>query len=294
MNTVQLECFLTVAEYLNFSQASRALRITQPAVSHQIRTLEEELDVSLFHRTSKNVSLTQEGFLFLPDAQLILKTALSAKERLGSHENVVPLELGCHNHMEMNLFPPVLRRLSEDFPLLRPNIHIVPFPSLLNMIGNSQIHAALGIRDEQRLAPLDFRELCTVPIACVCSREHPLAKHTSLTRHQLTGNFVACSPRKIPDSMLAIQNSILARLLPEQRYFAENIESAFVLSKALFGYTLYPRLLPLPDPELCYIPITDLPLVSFGIYYQSSQDQPVMKRFLSLFSEHMKKQEHSG
>ena len=56
MNTVQLECFLAVAEYLNFSKASRALKITQPAVSHQIQTLEEELDAKLFNRTSKNVS----------------------------------------------------------------------------------------------------------------------------------------------------------------------------------------------------------------------------------------------
>ena len=42
MNTIQLECFLSVAEHLNFSRASEELKITQPAVSHQIRSLEEE------------------------------------------------------------------------------------------------------------------------------------------------------------------------------------------------------------------------------------------------------------
>lgn len=83
MNTVQLECFVTVAEHLNFSKASRVLKITQPAVSHQIRTLEEELDVKLFNRTSKSVTLTQEGILFLADAQLILKTALSRQRAPG-------------------------------------------------------------------------------------------------------------------------------------------------------------------------------------------------------------------
>ena len=44
MNTIQLECFIAVAEHLNFSRASEALRITQPAVSHQIQSLEEELE----------------------------------------------------------------------------------------------------------------------------------------------------------------------------------------------------------------------------------------------------------
>ena len=47
MNTVQLECFLAVAEHLNFSKASRELKITQPAVSHQIQSLEAELNAAL-------------------------------------------------------------------------------------------------------------------------------------------------------------------------------------------------------------------------------------------------------
>lgn len=288
MNTVQLECFVAVAQYLNFSQASRFLKITQPAVSHQIRTLEEELEVKLFDRTSKNVKLTQEGRLFLADAQLILKTALSAKERLGSREHFIPLELGCHDYMELNLFPPVLKKLSEEFPLVRPNIHLIPFPSLFSMIENNQIHAALGIRDEQKMPPLYFRELGTVPMACVCSPSHPLAAYETLTKSQLSGNFIACSPRQFPDSVFTMQNSILINLLPEQRYFAENIESAFALAKARMGYTLYPDIFPAKDPDLCYIPITDLPRVSFGVYCRHNHDQPVLRRFLTLMSEYMK------
>lgn len=288
MNTVQLECFIAVAEYLNFSKASRELKITQPAVSHQIQTLEEELGVKLFNRTSKSVTLTQEGVLFLPDAQLILKTALSARERLGSHEHFISLELGCHNYIELNLFPPILKNLSEEFPLLRPNIHLVPFPSLLNLIENNQIHAALGLKDDQKMSPLYFKELSSSRVACVCSPEHPLAKYKTLTKKQLTGNFIVCSPRQIPDSIFTIQNSILVNLLPEQRFFAENTESAFALAKAQLGYTLYPDIHLAKDPDLCYIPITDLPRVSFGVYCQHKHDQPVLKRFLTLLAQYMK------
>ena len=65
MNTVQLECFLAVAEYLNFSKAADFLKYsTQPAVSHQITSLEDELGTRLFVRTSKNVSLTEAGLMF--------------------------------------------------------------------------------------------------------------------------------------------------------------------------------------------------------------------------------------
>ena len=123
---------------------------SQPAVSHQIRSLEEELDVRLFRRTNKSVSLTQEGMLFLPDAQLILKTALSARERLGRHEQLMPFEIGCHNHMELRLLPKLFRKLSAEFPQIRPSVRMIPFPSILEMIANKQIHASFGILEDVR------------------------------------------------------------------------------------------------------------------------------------------------
>lgn len=285
MNTIQLECFLAVAEHLNFSRASEVLRITQPAVSHQIQSLEEELDVKLFKRTSKSVSLTQEGIQFLPDAQLILKTALSAKERLGQHEQFIPFELGCHNRMELNLLPPLLKKLTEFFPLLRPVIQIVPFPSLLSQVENKQVHAAFGIKEEQKKSSLYFRELCSAPMACICSPGHPLAQFDSLTKDQLSGSIIACSPRQIADPIFSIQNSIVAKLRPEQRYFSENMESALTLVKAQIGYTLYPDVIPAREPDLAYIPVTDIPKMSFGVYYRYDDDHPVLRRFLMLCRE---------
>ena len=47
MNTTQLECFMAVSNFLNFSRAAEHLRLTQPAVSHQINSLEDELGVKL-------------------------------------------------------------------------------------------------------------------------------------------------------------------------------------------------------------------------------------------------------
>ena len=288
MNTVQLECFVTVAEHLNFSKASRVLKITQPAVSHQIQTLEEELDVKLFNRTSKSVTLTQEGISFFADAQLILKTALSAKERLGRHEHLIPFDLGCHNYTEMNLLPPILKELSEEFPLLRPSIRLVPFPSILGMVENTQLLAALGIKYGQKTSSLWYKELASAPIACVCSPNHPLAQYKSLTQGQLQGNFIACSPRQLPDSVFTIQNNIFMTLPSEQRFITDSLESAFTLVKAEIGYSLYPDIPHTRDPGLCYIPITGLPKVSFGVYYPYDHDHPVLKHFLSLLSRHMK------
>ena len=65
MNTFQLTCFLTVAETLSFAKAAKHLNVTQPAVTHQIHSLEEELNTQLFKRTTRSVEITQKGLIFL-------------------------------------------------------------------------------------------------------------------------------------------------------------------------------------------------------------------------------------
>ena len=82
MNTTQLQCFMSVSNFLNFSRAAEQLGLTQPAVSHQINTLEDELGVKLFYRTSKRVRLTQEGHLFSQYAREILALAGASRARL--------------------------------------------------------------------------------------------------------------------------------------------------------------------------------------------------------------------
>ena len=82
LNTTQLECFLAVANHLNFSRAAQELHITQPAVSHQINTLEAELEVKLFHRTSKSVRLTLAGHQFSQYAREILKLTGLSRARM--------------------------------------------------------------------------------------------------------------------------------------------------------------------------------------------------------------------
>ena len=82
LNTTQLECFLAVANCLNFSRAAEQLRLTQPAVSHQISTLEDELGVKLFKRTSKSVRLTQEGYLYTQYAGEIMRLFNVSRGRL--------------------------------------------------------------------------------------------------------------------------------------------------------------------------------------------------------------------
>ncbi|NLB28745.1 MAG: LysR family transcriptional regulator, partial [Clostridiales bacterium] len=73
MDTHRLQYFISAAQSLNFSEVARTHFISQPAVSHQIGLLEEELGVPLFVRSGRQLLLTSEGELFLPEAMKILQ-----------------------------------------------------------------------------------------------------------------------------------------------------------------------------------------------------------------------------
>ena len=72
MNFKELQSFVAISKYKNFSKAAKALYLTQPTISHHIQTLEDELKTTILVRTSKNVSLTKSGQLLLIHAQKIL------------------------------------------------------------------------------------------------------------------------------------------------------------------------------------------------------------------------------
>ena len=107
MNTAQIRCFLAVADTLNFARAAEQLHLTQPAVTHQIQTLEQELGVKLFARTTRTVRLTEEGGLFLADARGL--DALAARAQVSAADLAAePLAL-----LAPYAAPPAVQRVQE-------------------------------------------------------------------------------------------------------------------------------------------------------------------------------------
>jgi len=74
----QLECFVIVAEELNFRRASERLHIVQPTVTLQVQRLEREIGARLFDRSTRPIGLTEEGTRFLPEARGVLAAARQA------------------------------------------------------------------------------------------------------------------------------------------------------------------------------------------------------------------------
>lgn len=174
MNTTQLECFMEVANVLNFSRAAERLRITQPAVSHQINTLENELEVKLFHRTSKSVRLTQEGFLFTQYAGEILKLSGLSKARMKESKEEVfrRIAIGCRNTTELHILCPALEQLRQLQPQALPVLRLLPFDSIENLLTERNVNLMFSFRKSVP-KKLKYYPLVQCPVVCVCSPEPP-------------------------------------------------------------------------------------------------------------------------
>lgn len=280
---------MSVANFLNFSRAAEQLRITQPAVSHQINTLEDELGVKLFHRTSKSVRLTQEGFMFTQYAGEILKISAFSKARMKEMQQVTQkrLMIGCRNTAELRLLVPALAKLRELSPDVLPILRLIPHDTLESLLSDGEIHVIFTFEKDNVLPKARYRELMRCQPACVFNPEHPLAKCESLTLEQLreAGRIATCRPPECPPPLFAIQSLVTGSRETQQILFCDNQELLIPMVLAGYAFSVsvdLPNTLP---PELVKVPLSEFDPLSFGALYLPESGGSALRLFLDLFEE---------
>ena len=277
MNTFQLTCFLTVAETLSFVKAAKQLNVTQPAVTHQIHSLEEELNTQLFRRTTRTVELTPEGLVFLNDAKNVLNIIALAKKRFEE-----PVVDGCHSSNELRLLPGVLRQMADVCPNLYPIFQIVPFQHLYQLLEEGAVDAVIAFQEkgEKKEAGI-YREVAKIPVVGVLSTSHPLAEKESLDRDDLRPQkLILMEPQRCPDSLNTVQHELTTGRAVSDLFLCGSADVCTTLAKAGFGIAVQPDFPSLRDPALAYIPIKDVEPLSYGAYYRSVTGKPLLKLFL--------------
>lgn len=289
MNDFQLQCFLAVADNLNFAKAAQQLNISQPAVTHQIRALEQELNVKLFRRTTRTVTITQAGLIFLHDAQMITNIAAMAKKRLAepSANERQFLAIGCHSQHELQLLPEVLRGLLEACPAFCPVFKVLPFKHLYNLLAEETVDVIIAFRERAvKKAPGFYKELAKVPLMSIMSTGHPLAGLQALTAADLaTERLIVLEPQQCPDNLTSALYEITRDKTAADLYFCDSISAGTAMAKAGFGVALFPELAGLQDRELAYVPLAGIEPFSYGAYYKSLAGRPLLKLFLQLCRE---------
>ena len=285
MNIFQLSCFLAVAEYLNFSQAAQSLHVTHPAVSQQIQSLEKELNVKLFQRTTRSVKLTEEGRAFLNDARQIVAISDRAKKRFENSldRDIETLALGFYNFPYMFLLSDTLEQLRARRPELHPRLQVIPFQNIYRLLEEGDLDAVVGFKESPSIkVPALYKEIARVPVVCLCSSRNPLAGRTQLRLHDLKKERLVLfvPPKSASLSIAHLQGQLMGERPPSEFYFCESAEAIAVLVTAGYGASVLPEFL-VPDvPSIAKIPLADAEPVSFGVYYKSLQGKPALKAFI--------------
>ncbi|WP_339780930.1 LysR substrate-binding domain-containing protein [uncultured Thalassospira sp.] len=127
MEIRQLQCFVAVAEELHFRRAAVRLSISQPALSASLAALEADLGFALFFRTTRQVSLTQAGAVFLKDVRHILRSMDSAKRhaREVAHAAVPSIRVGGVDEAIVTLVPALMTQFRARYSDIHLQIHEV-------------------------------------------------------------------------------------------------------------------------------------------------------------------------
>jgi DNA-binding transcriptional LysR family regulator len=156
----QLRCFVAAAEELHFGRAAQRLNMTQSPLSRQIQLLERILGLTLLERTSRNVSLTPAGRVFLIEARRIVRLAESAalSARRVAHGDAGRVAIGFTAVSGYGLVPQIVAQARASLP----NIEL----ELREMVTTEQVEALLtGLIDLAFIRPLvERQEFDTVPI----------------------------------------------------------------------------------------------------------------------------------
>jgi DNA-binding transcriptional LysR family regulator len=186
-----LRYFVAVAEELNFSRAARRLRMAQPPLSVAIRQLEQELGTSLFHRTSREVKLTEAGAVLLEGARRTLAEAdhaLTAARRVGAGE-LGWLRIGYGWYTGFETLPALgraARRSRPDIELLTEEIRPYRLPAALR---SGAIDVALAVHPDL-VSDLTYQIVRRERIVAVISSSHPLAGEQEIPLEALTEELV--------------------------------------------------------------------------------------------------------
>ena len=183
----RLQVFHAVAKHLSFTKAAEALFMTQPAVTFQIRQLEEQFNTRLFDRGHGRISLTAAGNLALEYAERILGLSAELDTRLQEMSGQLggPLLIGASTTIAEYLLPRVLGDFKSRLPAVVPRLVVANSEAVQNRVAERSLDVGF-IEGDSHLPTLATDVCCEDELQVTCAPSHPLAKQKSATPGSLT------------------------------------------------------------------------------------------------------------
>lgn len=213
MNFTQIRCFVNVAETLNFSESAKKLYLSQPAVTKNIKQLEQELNVTLFNREKRGVSLTQAGAFFYRNMSDVMFRTQQIIDEMQSDRKEVSRYVAIgytDSAVEKRYLPVVLREAKDRLARVQLVLHDFNLNSGIEELLNKKCDLLLTTRDNvSASSKIKFIPMMGGHFNAILPNNHLLSKRSSLTISDLTHQkLVFFNPIQAPPEQARMQNDI--------------------------------------------------------------------------------------
>lgn len=285
MNIRQLHIFHTVCQQKSFTKAAELLDMTQPAVSHAVRQLEEEIGCPLFDRIGHHIYLTGAGEGFLERASEAL-AAFTKAQQFGKRADRSPLRLGSNITIAGGILPELMETFYQRFAEIPVRVRIDSAAQIRRALCENELDLALieGEFADERLAKEVF---CTYEMAVVCAPAHPLARRGKVSLEEF-----AASRLLLREKGSAIRDLLEGALLAhhiaiDPQWVSVNSQALIRAASRGLGLTALPASLladQLARGELVRLELEGLKLVNRGyaVYLKEKYQSEGMRAFLQL------------
>jgi DNA-binding transcriptional LysR family regulator len=203
MELRHLRYFVAVAGEENVSRAALKLHVSQPALSRQVRDLEDEIGFKLFERSAKSVKLTEAGRSFLPEARAVLQRAEDAVKtaRAVAKGGRGELHVGYAPSFAVRFLPPALRAFQAEMPDVRVKLYDLSIEEMHAGLREGKLELAFLARPPPAtLRGLQFEELTREAIRLAVAPKHPFAQRRVVTMEEAVREpFIAYNRTDYPE-----------------------------------------------------------------------------------------------
>jgi LysR family hca operon transcriptional activator len=189
MELRHLRYFVAVAAHGSFNRAAKFLHLTQPALSRQVKDLEEELGVPLFVRGRNTVKLTESGDLFYEEAREVIARANEAVQRVRGEARSETLRIGYAPSMNDGIMSVVLEKFQSAAPCVRVELTDLSSREINELANEGRLDLVISpdISVTKGISEFQWTELRRLQVILIMPVTHPLAKLKRIPPMRLRG-----------------------------------------------------------------------------------------------------------
>jgi DNA-binding transcriptional LysR family regulator len=245
MNLKHVRTFVAVAEHGTVSSAAVRLRITQPALSRQLQSLQDEVGLKLFDHLNRRLVLTSSGEEFLRNCRALVAQAdavLASAQALGSGTTGV-LRIGAAPQTIARFFPSFLPRYERHHPNVRVDLVEASGARQIEMVTKGELHFAITIifSRQERLAS---HPLPPIPLLVLSHERYGLGTRGRVDLARLDGLPLLLGERELAARATFEATCRLARITPNVRFEGNAPHTLAALAEAGYGVAIVPGTLP--------------------------------------------------